>query len=95
MEEDGTGVEQVAKRYKTLNDQQKFATYVALHTLCMSRGGILKRTDTQDIANFFGVGVWNIQRIWRKAMSQIKQARKWMFPIKETEIVEESLRKLT
>ncbi|KAI5013278.1 hypothetical protein ZWY2020_028232 [Hordeum vulgare] len=70
-----TLVEQVARRNKTLNDQQKFAAYVALDTLCMSRGGILKRTDTQDIAIFFGVGVWNIQRIWRKAMSQIKQGQ--------------------
>ncbi|KAI4972981.1 hypothetical protein ZWY2020_008355 [Hordeum vulgare] len=37
MEGDGiveyTVVEQVAKRNKTLNDQQKFAAYVALHTL--------------------------------------------------------------
>ncbi|KAI4974247.1 hypothetical protein ZWY2020_047527 [Hordeum vulgare] len=90
-----TVVEQVARRNKTLNDQQKFAAYVALHTLCMSRGGILKRTNTQDIAKNFGVGVWNIQRIWRKAMSQIKQGQEVDVSNKKKEIVEESLRTLT
>ncbi|XP_048552018.1 uncharacterized protein LOC125531796, partial [Triticum urartu] len=69
------GAGQVGRKNKTLNDQQKFAAYVALHTLCMSRGGTFKKTDTQDIANFFGVGVWNIQRIWRKAMLQIQQGQ--------------------
>ena len=42
-----------------------------MHTLCMSRGGKFKRDDKKNIADFFGVGVWNIQRIWKKAMEQI------------------------
>lgn len=71
----GAGAGQVGRKNKTLNDQQKIDAYVALHTLCMSRGGTFKKTDTQDIANFFGVGVWNIQRIWRKAMLQIQQGQ--------------------
>ena len=71
----GAGVGQVARKYKTLNDQQKFAAYVAMHTLCMSRGGTFLGTDKQDIAKKIGVGVWNIQRIWRKAMKQISEGK--------------------
>ena len=33
------------------------------------------KTDKQDIAKKFGVGFWNIQRIWKKAMLQIKQGQ--------------------
>ena len=44
-----------------------------MHTLCMSRGGKFKRDDKKNIADFFGVGVWNIQRIWKKAMEQIAE----------------------
>ena len=41
----------------------------------MSRGGTFLGTDKQDIAKNFGVGVWNIQRIWRKAMKQISEGK--------------------
>ena len=44
------GVEQAIRR-KTLNDQQKYAAYVTLHMLCMSRGGTFKRNDKKDVAN--------------------------------------------
>ncbi|KAI5016471.1 hypothetical protein ZWY2020_006322 [Hordeum vulgare] len=94
MDED-VGNEQVTKKNKTLNDQQKFATYVALHTVCMSRGGSFKGTKTQDLAIFFGVGVWNIQRIWRRAMFQIKKSEEVDVSNQKMEIVEESLRTLT
>ena len=90
----GAGVGQVARKYKTLNDQQKFAAYVAMHTLCMSRGGTFLGTDKQDIANFFGVGVWSIQRIWRKAMRQISEGKEVDVSNKKKEILEESLRTL-
>ena len=90
----GTGVGQVARKYKTLNDQQKFAAYVAMHTLCMSRGGTFLGTDKQDIAIFFGVGVWSIQRIWRKAMRQISEGKEVDVSNKKKEILEESLRTL-
>ena len=74
--------------------RKKIAAYVSMHTLCMSRGGTFKKTDTQDIANFFGVGVWNIQRIWRKAMKQISEGKEVDVSNKKKEILEESLRTL-
>lgn len=48
--QDAVGVEQAVRKRKTLNDQQKYAAYVALHALCMSRGGKFKKNDKKDIA---------------------------------------------
>ncbi|KAE8821073.1 hypothetical protein D1007_00921 [Hordeum vulgare] len=72
MDEDG-GVEKAVRKRDSLDDKQKYASYVALHTLCMSRGGKFNRDDKKKVADFFGVGVWNIQRVWKKAMGQIAQ----------------------
>ncbi|XP_044947613.1 uncharacterized protein LOC123396909 [Hordeum vulgare subsp. vulgare] len=72
MDEDG-GVEQTVRKRDNLDDKQKYAAYVALHTLCMSRGGKFNRDYKKKVADFFGVGVWNIQRVWKKAMRQIAQ----------------------
>uniref|UniRef100_M8B248 Pentacotripeptide-repeat region of PRORP domain-containing protein n=1 Tax=Aegilops tauschii TaxID=37682 RepID=M8B248_AEGTA len=65
------GVEQAVQKRDSLDDKQKYAAYVALHTLCMSRGKKFNRDDKKNIVDFFGVGVWNIQRIWKKAMKKI------------------------
>uniref|UniRef100_A0A453DD18 Uncharacterized protein n=1 Tax=Aegilops tauschii subsp. strangulata TaxID=200361 RepID=A0A453DD18_AEGTS len=35
--------------------------------------GVEQAVQKRDIADFFGVGVWNIQRIWKKAMEQIAE----------------------
>ena len=43
-----------------------------MHFLCMSNGGRFKRDDKKKIAEFFGVGIRAIQRIWEKAMKQIE-----------------------
>ena len=66
-------VEQAIKKRKTLTDEQKYAAYVALHAVCMSRGGKFKRNDKKDLAQFFKVGVRSIQRVWQKAMEQIAE----------------------
>ncbi|KAE8772178.1 hypothetical protein D1007_55862 [Hordeum vulgare] len=72
---DAVGVEQVVEqgvtKRKTLSDQEKYAAYVALHRLCMSRGGKFKRNDKKDVAQFFKVDVRSIKRVWQKAMKQI------------------------
>ncbi|KAE8784930.1 hypothetical protein D1007_41417 [Hordeum vulgare] len=42
------GVQQVTKKNKTLNDQQKFATYVALHTV-WANGYKLRHVDKERL----------------------------------------------
>ena len=66
-------VQQGVRKKKTLTDEQKYAAYVALHAVCMSRGGKFKRNDKKDLAQFFKVGVRSIQRVWQKAMEQIAE----------------------
>lgn len=69
-------VEQGVRKRKTLNDQEKYAAYVALHAVCMSRGGKFKRNDKKDLAQFFKVDVRSVQRVWQKAMKQISEGLK-------------------
>lgn len=71
-----TVVEQGVTKRKTLSDQEKYAAYVALHRLCMSRGGKFKRNDKKYVAQFFKVDVRSIQRVWQKAMKQISEGFK-------------------
>ncbi|KAE8771121.1 fructokinase-like 2, chloroplastic [Hordeum vulgare] len=71
--DEDVGVEKAVQKRDSLDDKQKYAAYVALHTLCMSRGGKFNRDDKKKVADFFGVGVWNIQRVWKKAMRKIAQ----------------------
>ena len=66
------GVQQPKRTRKLLSDEQKYAAYVAMHFLCMSNGGRFKRDDKKKIAEFFGVGIRAIQRIWQTAMTQIE-----------------------
>jgi hypothetical protein len=61
------------KHRKSLNDQQRYAAYVAMHALCMRNGGKFRRRDKKDIADFFKADIQIIQRIWKIAMRQISE----------------------
>jgi hypothetical protein len=64
---------QAVRHRKSLNDQQKYAAYVAMHALCMSNGGKFRKSDKKQIATFFKADIQIIQRIWKTAMRQIGQ----------------------
>ena len=66
-------MQQPKKTRNSLTDQQRYAAYVAMHTLCMNQGGMFKRKDKQGIANFFKADIQIIQTIWKDAMRQIAQ----------------------
>ena len=69
----GVGAQQAKKTRKTLSDTQKYAAYVALHALCMKGGGNFDKEDMKNIANFFEVGIRQIQSLWQRAMKQIEE----------------------
>jgi hypothetical protein len=53
-----------------LTDEQRYAAYMSLQTLFMSRGEKFKRNDKKDAAALFGAHIRVIQRIWETAMKQ-------------------------
>jgi hypothetical protein len=71
-EEQGGGQREVRHR-KSLSDRDRYAAYVAMHTLCMRNGGKFKRSDKKGVAEFFKADLQIIQRIWKMAMRQIAQ----------------------
>ena len=67
------GAQQTKKKRKVLSDTEKYAAYVAMHAVCMSRGGKFENDNKKNIANYFEVHVRTIQRIWHRAMKQIAE----------------------
>ena len=65
------GAQQTKKKRKILSDTERYAAYVAMHAVCMSRGGKFEDDDKKNLANYFGVHVRTIQRIWQQAMKKI------------------------
>jgi hypothetical protein len=65
------GGHQALRRRKVLPDHQKYAAYVAMHSLCMKNGGKFDKNDKKDVAAFFQSDIQVMQRIWRLAMKQI------------------------
>ena len=61
-------VQHTTRKRNHLNDQQRYAAYVAMHALCMRNGGRFKRRDKQDVADFFNANIQIIQRVWRLVM---------------------------
>lgn len=53
-----------------MTDEQRYAAYMALHTLNLARGGKFKRNDKKDVAQIFQVGVQHIRKIWTIAERQ-------------------------
>ena len=60
------GAQQTKKKRKILDDSQKYAAYVAMHSVCMSRGGKFEDEDKKNLAKKFsamlelyrGFGSW-------------------------------------
>ena len=48
------------RQRNSMTDEQRYAAYMALHTLHLARGGKLKRNDRKDVAQIFQVGVQHI-----------------------------------
>uniref|UniRef100_A0ACD6A362 Uncharacterized protein n=1 Tax=Avena sativa TaxID=4498 RepID=A0ACD6A362_AVESA len=72
-EQGATSGQQVVRHRKSLDDQQRFAAYVAMHFQCMKNGGKFKQGDKKGISTFFGANIQIIQRIWKIAMRQITE----------------------
>ncbi|KAM0876114.1 hypothetical protein ACQ4PT_036370 [Festuca glaucescens] len=65
------GGHQALRHRKVLPDHQRYAAYVAMHSLCMKNGGKFDKNDKKDVAVFFQSDIQVMQRIWRLAMKQI------------------------
>jgi hypothetical protein len=63
----------VVRHRNSLSDQQRYAAYVAMHSLCMRNGGKFQRNDKKNVAAFFQADIQIIQRIWKIAMRQIAE----------------------
>ena len=63
------------RQRKSMTDEQRYAAYMALHTLNLARGGKFKRNDKKDVAQIFQVGVQHIRKIWTTAKEQIALGR--------------------
>ena len=72
-DQDAQGGQQIVRRRKILSDQQRYAAYVAMHSLCMKNGGKFDRDDKKNVAAFFDSDIQVMQRIWRLAMRQIEE----------------------
>lgn len=63
----------VVRHRNSFSDQQRYAAYVAMHSLCMRNGGKFQRNGKKDVAAFFQADIQIIQRIWKLAMRQIAE----------------------
>ncbi|KAM0913127.1 hypothetical protein ACQ4PT_012351 [Festuca glaucescens] len=69
------GGHQALRHRKVPPDHQRYAAYVAMHSLCMKNGGKFDKNDKKDVAAFFQSDIQVMQRIWRLAMKQIADAQ--------------------
>lgn len=88
----GAGVEETVRKRKTLNDQQKYAANMALHALCMSKGGKFKRNDKKVIEIFSRQMSGVYKEFGKRQWSKLHKVWRWMFQIREKEDVEERLK---
>lgn len=82
--------QQTKRNYKVLSDQQRYAAYVAMHSLCMKNGGKFDKDDKKNVAAFFDSDIQVMQRIWRLAMRQIDEGLEVDVSSRKKEGVEEN-----
>ena len=59
------------EKRRSLTDEKRYASYMAMCALSMQKGGDLKEKDKQDVAALFEMDIQVIWSIWRKAKKQI------------------------